>query len=58
MTNVVAQKQDSQGLAAYETNLGGSLYDNTADDSRFVRHDRIIHHWSVVKDGTFDSFVG
>jgi hypothetical protein len=37
------------------TNLGYSLYYNTTDESRFVRHDRIVHHWPAVKDGTFSA---
>ena len=37
------------------TNLGYSLYYNTTDESRFVRHDRIVHHWPAVKDGTFEA---
>lgn len=35
------------------TNLGFSLYYNTDNESRFIRHDRIVHHWPAVKDGTF-----
>ncbi|MGM0698043.1 MAG: XcbB/CpsF family capsular polysaccharide biosynthesis protein [Actinomycetota bacterium] len=35
------------------TNLGYSLYYNTEGESRFIRHDRLSHHWPAVKDGTF-----
>lgn len=37
------------------TNLGYSLYYNAANESRFIRHDRIVHHWPAVKDGTFNA---
>lgn len=33
--------------------LGYSLYYNTENESRFIRHDRIRYHWPAIKDGSF-----
>ncbi len=33
------------------TNLGYSLYFHAAGESRFIRHDRLRHHWPAVKSG-------
>ena len=33
------------------TNLGFSLYYHTDGESRFIRHDRLRHHWPAVKSG-------
>ena len=34
------------------TNLGYLLYYHTDGESRFIRHDRVRHHWPAVKSGT------
>lgn len=34
------------------TNLGFSLYYHADGESRFIRHDRLRHHWPAVKSGT------
>ncbi|AZL14889.1 hypothetical protein CXR25_14920 [Brevibacterium aurantiacum] len=47
------KNRTAKDLLVQLTNLGFSLYYNAADESRFIRHDRIIHHWPAVKDGTF-----
>ncbi|TGD30929.1 hypothetical protein EB835_10740 [Brevibacterium sp. S22] len=33
------------------TNLGYSLYYHADGESRFIRHDRLRHHWPAVKSG-------
>lgn len=33
------------------TNLGYSLYFHADGESRFIRHDRLRHHWPAVKSG-------
>lgn len=35
------------------TNLGYVLYFNVADESRFIRLDRVPHHWRAVKQGHY-----
>lgn len=45
--------REAKKLLIALTNLGYSLYYNISDESRFVRHDRIVHHWPAVRDGTY-----
>ncbi|WP_101574707.1 XcbB/CpsF family capsular polysaccharide biosynthesis protein [Brevibacterium sp. 239c] len=47
------KNRDAKDLLIRLTNLGFSLYYNAADESRFIRHDRIVHHWPAVKDESF-----
>lgn len=35
------------------TQLGFSLYYNDDNESRFIRQDRIRHHWPAIKDGSY-----
>lgn len=35
------------------TLLGYPLYYNTENESRFIRSDRIRHHWPAIKEGTY-----
>lgn len=42
-------------LLMHLTTLGFSVYYNTTDESRLIRHDRIVHHWPAVKEGTFSA---
>lgn len=35
------------------TLLGYPLYCNTENESRFIRSDRIRHHWPAIKEGTY-----
>lgn len=53
MMKLSLKSRTAKDLLLTLTNLGYSLYYNTTDESRFVRHDRIVHHWPAVKDGTF-----
>ncbi|WP_166973432.1 XcbB/CpsF family capsular polysaccharide biosynthesis protein [Brevibacterium atlanticum] len=53
MMKLSLRNQATKKLLLKLTNLGYSLYYNTHNESRFVRHDRIVHHWPAVKDGTF-----
>lgn len=40
------------------TNLGYSLYYHAAGESRFIRHDRLRHHWPAVKSGAISVSSG
>lgn len=42
-------------LLMHLTTLGFFLYYNTTDESRLIRHDRVVHHWPAVKEGTFSA---
>lgn len=53
MMKLSLKSSEAKKLLVSLTNLGYSLYYNTADESRFVRHDRIVHHWPAVRDGNF-----
>lgn len=53
LMKLALKNKHAKDLLVQLTNLGFSLYYNTADESRFIRHDRVVHHWPAVKDGTF-----
>lgn len=53
LMKLALKNKHAKDLLIRLTNLGFSLYYNAADESRFIRHDRIVHHWPAVKDGTF-----
>ncbi|WP_193071903.1 XcbB/CpsF family capsular polysaccharide biosynthesis protein [Brevibacterium sp. FME37] len=53
LMRLALKNRHAKDLLTRLTNLGFSLYYNTTDESRFIRHDRIVHHWPAVKDGTF-----
>lgn len=55
MMKLSLRSKTAKDLLLTLTNLGYSLYYNTTNESRFVRHDRIVHHWPAVKDGTFEA---
>lgn len=55
MMKLSLKQPRTKSLLLALTNLGFSLYYNTTDESRFIRHDRIIPHWPAVKDGTFSA---
>jgi len=37
------------------TKLGFYTYWNTDGQTRLVRHDRVVHHWGAIKDGTYQT---
>ena len=53
LMKLALKNRHAKDLLIRLTNLGYSLYYNTADESRFIRHDRIVHHWPAVKDESF-----
>lgn len=53
LMKLALKSRQAKDLLLQLTNLGFSLYYNAADESRFIRHDRVVHHWPAVKDGTF-----
>ncbi|MER8027002.1 XcbB/CpsF family capsular polysaccharide biosynthesis protein [Glutamicibacter protophormiae] len=42
-----------KGLLVELTRRGYYTYWNRENETRLIRHDRIIHHWAAVKDGTY-----
>lgn len=53
MMKLALTSPQAKNLLLELTRLGFSLYYNTTNESRFIRHDRIVHHWPAVKDGSF-----
>lgn len=53
LMKIALRDSNARELLTNLTNLGFSLYYNSDNESRFIRYDRIVHHWPAVKDGTF-----
>lgn len=52
MKNALRDVQ-AKALLQKLTPIGNSLYYSLDNESRFVRHDRIVSHWRATKNGTY-----